>query len=580
MKTDYAKTSKDKIKRGFMFFCILFFTSQLQANWGTPDTLWSYDSWAITLSSPAIADVNGDNLCEIMFTDNIGKIHSLNSNGTLRWSYSLGTPYYMNFCSPAVAIIDDNDTASVIVANEGAKLYCLNAVTGSLKWSFSTGFSLSRYGGSPTIANVDTTGDPEILFGSSHGKLFCLNSTGGIKWSYFVGDTLANIITPVVERIDTTLEPAVLTTSKGRLFCLNGTNGSLRWMSDSVGVGGEISIADLNRDCEPEIVSSGGDSIFCFEKDGTLKWGARVPPVGYGVRSAIAIADLDFLPDSLPEMLIFSYAKGLTDTSTQRLYCIRENAARTGIDMVWQEGAYDNVWGGSGAGAFIWEIEDNLRIAAWCGNSLEVFNGADGKHPDGSGNPFYRNTQFSSRTAYEFPGVADINNDGRSELVAIYGVYGFGALTSTEWKDLRNVMNEYTYHITNINDDLTIPRKELPSWLWHNTWLAQVPLKYTSCPSGLEEAANDLINNKLLVKTYAKPYSKIVTIEFNLPVEMSIKLDIYDIAGKKINTLVNAVETSGSKKIQWDTKLQSSGIYLYRLKTDNFTKTGKIVLVK
>ncbi|MDD5529837.1 MAG: PQQ-binding-like beta-propeller repeat protein [bacterium] len=567
------------MKKGFMFFCVLFFASQLQANWGSPDTLWSYDSWAITLSSPAIADVSGDSLCEIMFTDNIGKIYSLNSTGTLRWSYFMGSPSYMNFCSPAVAIIDNSDTASVVVANEGIKLYCLNAATGSLKWSFPMG-SASRYGGSPAIANVDTTGDPEILFGSPRGILFCLNSNGSIKWTYFVGDTLAGVTTPVIERIDTTLAPAILTTSKGRIFCLNGTDGSLRWESDSVGVGGEISIADLNSDCEPEIVSSGGDSIFCFEKDGSLKWGARVTPIGYGVRSAIAIADLDFLPDSLPEMLMFSYAKGLTDTSTQRLYCVRENVARTGIDMVWQEPAYDNIWGGSAEGAFIWEIEDNLRVAAWCGNFLEVFNGADGKHPDGSGNPFYRNTQFSSRTAYEFPGVADINNDGHSELVAIYGVYGFGALSSTGWKDLRNLMNEYNYHITNINDDLTVPRKELPSWIWHNTWLAQVPLKHTFCPSSVEETANDLTNNKLIVKTYAKPYSQIVTIEFALPIEMSVKLEIYDIAGKKINTLVNAVETVGNKKIQWNTKSQSAGIYLYRLKADNFTKTGKIVLVK
>jgi outer membrane protein assembly factor BamB len=165
------------MRKWFMFVCVLFFASQLQANWGSPDTIWSYDSWMIVLSSPSIADVNGDSLCEIMFTDNAGKIYSLNSTGTLRWSYSLGSPYYMNFCSPAMAIIDNSDTASVIVANEGIKLYCLNAVTGSLKWSFPTGFSLFRYGGSPTIANVDTTGDPEILFGSSRGTLFVLTVT-------------------------------------------------------------------------------------------------------------------------------------------------------------------------------------------------------------------------------------------------------------------------------------------------------------------------------------------------------------------------------------------------------------------
>jgi len=182
---------------------------------------------------------------------------------------------------------------------------------------------------------------------------------------------------------------------------------------------------------------------------------------------------------------------------------------------------------------------------------------------------------------YEHSSVADINNDGHSELVSIYGGYGMGAMTSTGWKDLRNIVNEYAYHITNINDDLTIPRKELPSWLWHNTWLAQAPVKHTSChPAAMEETANDLINNKLSVKTYSKPYSNIVTIEFTLPVEMNVKLEIYDIAGKKINTLVNALETAGSKKIQWDTKSRNAGIYLYCLKLDNFTKTGKIVLVK
>jgi hypothetical protein len=79
-------------------------------------------------------------------------------------------------------------------------------------------------------------------------------------------------------------------------------------------------------------------------------------------------------------------------------------------------------------------------------------------------------------TMYEYPVAADIDGDNRMEVVVAgsdqshRGVSAFECLT---WMDGRRVWNDYTYHVTNINEDGTVPQFQEPSWLTNNSFLAQ-----------------------------------------------------------------------------------------------------------
>ncbi len=99
---------------------------------------------------------------------------------------------------------------------------------------------------------------------------------------------------------------------------------------------------------------------------------------------------------------------------------------------------------------------------------------------------------------------------------------------------------------------------------------------------------DDLYNlptNFNLSQNYPNPFNPSTTIEFNLPTKSNVTINIYNLLGQEINQLVNQVYSVGNYKVTWDGRTSngsqaSTGIYLYRIKTDNFVETKKMLLLK
>jgi len=88
-----------------------------------------------------------------------------------------------------------------------------------------------------------------------------------------------------------------------------------------------------------------------------------------------------------------------------------------------------------------------------------------------------------------------------------------------------------------------------------------------------------------LNQNFPNPFNAITQIRFAVPKQSYVKLDIYDILGRKVKSLVNEDLTAGHKQITWNGKNESgdevaSGVYFYRIKTEDFQTTKKMVLLK
>ncbi|MBN1997133.1 T9SS type A sorting domain-containing protein [candidate division KSB1 bacterium] len=88
-----------------------------------------------------------------------------------------------------------------------------------------------------------------------------------------------------------------------------------------------------------------------------------------------------------------------------------------------------------------------------------------------------------------------------------------------------------------------------------------------------------------LAQNYPNPFNPETSIRFALPVNGSVDIDIFNSVGQKIRTLVSDKMTAGSHEVVWDGRNESgqkvsSGIYFYRLKTAQFNKTKKMIMVK
>jgi len=83
-----------------------------------------------------------------------------------------------------------------------------------------------------------------------------------------------------------------------------------------------------------------------------------------------------------------------------------------------------------------------------------------------------------------------------------------------------------------------------------------------------------------ITSTYPNPFNPITTINYVLPENTDVILDVYDINGKQITSLVNAFQIAGYHNIRWNASSFPSGVYLINMESSNFKKVRKVVLIK
>ncbi|MCC6866443.1 MAG: T9SS type A sorting domain-containing protein [Ignavibacteria bacterium] len=83
-----------------------------------------------------------------------------------------------------------------------------------------------------------------------------------------------------------------------------------------------------------------------------------------------------------------------------------------------------------------------------------------------------------------------------------------------------------------------------------------------------------------LSQNYPNPFNPETKIKFGLPKESNVMISVYDISGKLVNRLVNQHFNAGTFEVTWNASNYSSGVYFYKLETDGFTETKKMILTK
>lgn len=83
-----------------------------------------------------------------------------------------------------------------------------------------------------------------------------------------------------------------------------------------------------------------------------------------------------------------------------------------------------------------------------------------------------------------------------------------------------------------------------------------------------------------LDQNYPNPFNPSTKIVYNVPEQSRIQLEVFDILGRSVTTLVNEVQPAGKYTVNFDASQLSSGVYFYRLSTQNLTLSKKMILMK
>ncbi|MEN8218750.1 MAG: carboxypeptidase-like regulatory domain-containing protein, partial [Pseudomonadota bacterium] len=339
-----------------------------------------------------------------------------------------------------IAIADiDGDKIPEIIANSYHKGTIAVNNDGTVKWISSyPDYSTAGYYGGYSVADLDGDGQAEIVIDKT-----VLDANGDERWkgssSYF-GYQLS-----VIADINLDGKPEVVVGPSAY-----DADGNLLWENSSLN-DGAVAIANFNEDPFPEIILVGGGSVHMLNHQGEIIWGPVIVAPRAGGAPTIADADGDGILD-------------IGVAGRNQYFVINSDGS-----IKWSSYIED---GSEQTGSIFFDFDGNGEVEiVYCDmRRLRVFNGKTGEVIFAIYN--------SSVTAKEYPVIADVDNDNHADLVVPsfanqYGIpFGIRVFqdVNNSWVRTRNIWNQYSYHITNINDDLSVPRVEPNSWEVHNTY--------------------------------------------------------------------------------------------------------------
>jgi hypothetical protein len=336
-----------------------------------------------------------------------------------------------------------------------------------------------------------------------------------------------------------------------------------------------IRAADIDNDNYNDVLFTSymGELFLCKNTDGH---GAFTQPVSInnnepGYSEFFAVVDVD--NDADMDIILFTESKVIWYENTNGLGAF--GPEKTICQSTW--------------GMFVGYVADldndnNLDILtapagklAWCKNT-------DG-HGTFSSQKVISNSQQDIRAIY----AADLDNDNdRDVLIAMNyqnkiswynntngnGVFSFGGVIDdatpgaghVSAADLDNDGDQDVIGAYSKFDDVTT--------VYDLVWYENLT------PVSVREEPDRKINYFRLEQNYPNPFNPATTIRFNLPGESYTRLKIYNLAGQELATLINNNLSAGEYQVKWTADDLPTGLYFYKLVTENYSVTKKMILQK
>lgn len=99
-------------------------------------------------------------------------------------------------------------------------------------------------------------------------------------------------------------------------------------------------------------------------------------------------------------------------------------------------------------------------------------------------------------------------------------------------------------------------------------------------PTSISQLGNNVPDKFSLGQNYPNPFNPTTKIKFDLAKNTNVSLVIYNSLGQQVKSLVNEFKSAGYYEAEFNASDLPSGTYFYRLTTDNFVETKKMLLVK
>jgi hypothetical protein len=98
--------------------------------------------------------------------------------------------------------------------------------------------------------------------------------------------------------------------------------------------------------------------------------------------------------------------------------------------------------------------------------------------------------------------------------------------------------------------------------------------------TGIENISTEVPSSYSLGQNYPNPFNPMTNVKFSIVKAGDVKVVVYNIQGREVQTLVNENLNAGTYEVKFDGSGLTSGVYFYRLVTEGFTETKRMILLK
>jgi hypothetical protein len=116
-----------------------------------------------------------------------------------------------------------------------------------------------------------------------------------------------------------------------------------------------------------------------------------------------------------------------------------------------------------------------------------------------------------------------------------------------------------------------------------NTQSVMSDFQSTNAPNLKYEDRLSNLNNKpanFSLSNYPNPFNPTTMIKFGIPKDVLVKITVYDLLGREINTLINEFKTAGFYEVRFDGTNLASGLYFYKIEAGSYIQTKRMLLLK
>jgi hypothetical protein len=135
--------------------------------------------------------------------------------------------------------------------------------------------------------------------------------------------------------------------------------------------------------------------------------------------------------------------------------------------------------------------------------------------------------------------------------------------------------------VTDPDDILWPDTDELDLIVWRPGQDLDFPVPPSYAPeTSIGENLRDTAQEFRLLQNYPNPFNPTTNISYTIPQSSDVRLDVFNVLGQRVATLVNGRVNAGTHTVQFDARSFASGMYLYRIQAGDFVSTRQMMLIK